>query len=235
MSSVKYSLVIPCFNEAKNLPSLISRCQSIDSSHSIEIIIVDNGSTDNTQLVLRDLLSSCPVCRSVHVPLNRGYGFGILSGLRAAKGDVLGWTHADLQTDPVDFLDGLKLVDKYGQNIFVKGRRYGRPLKDSLFTIGMSFFEMVLLRTFMWDINAQPTIFPRQFFETWSSPPDDFSLDLYAYYQAKSSSLKIYRFPVRFGNRLFGHSHWNINLSSKIKFIRRTIDYSFKLKRNLGS
>jgi hypothetical protein len=99
--------------------------------------------------------------------------------------------------------------------------------------MGMSFFELILLGKKMWDINAQPTIFSRNFFESWSDPPHDFSLDLFAYYQALQSGLVIYRFPVHFGKRLHGVSHWNINWDARRKFIQRTIDFSLQLKRRL--
>jgi hypothetical protein len=140
-----------------------------------------------------------------------------------------------MQTDPQDSLSGLELFEKHGKDIFVKGRRYGRPLADVIFTIGMSLFETLLLAKPMWDINAQPTMFPHKFFESWSSPPDDFSLDLYAYYQAQSQGLKVYRFPVKFGERAHGVSHWNVNWAAKWKFIRRTIDFSLQLKKKISS
>jgi glycosyltransferase involved in cell wall biosynthesis len=173
-------------------------------------------------------------CRSIRVEENQGYGFGILSGLKTAKGDVIGWTHADMQTDPQDFLYGIELFNKHGNDVFVKGVRYGRPLMDVLFTIGMSIFETILLRKKMWDINAQPTMFSRSFFDSWEDPPYDFSLDLYAYYQAAFHNLKIHRFPVRFGERAYGVSHWNINWTAKRKFIYRTIDFSLNLRKKLS-
>jgi glycosyltransferase involved in cell wall biosynthesis len=230
---MKFSLVIPCYNEAANLPLLLERCKEINRRHDIEVILVDNGSTDNSPELLLNLLPQYPDCRSVRVEKNQGYGFGILMGLRAATGEILGWTHADMQTDPQDALRGLELFDKHGLDIFVKGRRYGRPLADVVFTLGMSVFETMLLGKPMWDINAQPTMFSRAFFETWHEPPDDFSLDLYAYYQARCKGLKIHRFPVKFGERAHGVSHWNVNWAAKRKFIFRTVDFSIKLRRNL--
>ena len=229
---MKFSLVIPCYNEAENLPLLLKRCQGLLSQPGIEVVLVDNGSTDNTQVILRDILSSYPGCRSVRVGENQGYGFGILAGLKASTGDVLGWTHADMQTDPEDVLRGLEIFDKHGLNCFVKGRRYGRPLGDAAFTIGMSFFETLLLGKSFWDINAQPTMFPRKFFEAWIDPPQDFSLDLFAYYQARLSRLEIHRFSVLFGERVNGMSHWNVDWRAKRKFILRTIAFSLLLKKS---
>ena len=228
---MKFSLIVPCYNEAKNIPLLLKRCQTVVDHVGVEVILVDNGSTDDTPQVLKELLPLYSNFRSVRVEENQGYGFGVLSGLKCAKGGVIGWTHADMQTDPMDFIAGIQLFEQYGDCIFVKGSRYGRPLTDTLFTIGMSIFETLLLRKKMWDINAQPTIFTRDFFKSWDNPPHDFSLDLYVYYQALLQQLTIKRFPVKFGERAHGVSHWNINWPAKRKFISRTIEFSLKLRK----
>ena len=230
---MKFSLIIPCYNEAANIPLLLDRCMEVSCHPDIEVILVDNGSTDNTPDVLLSSLPLYPGCRSVSVEENQGYGFGILTGLRAAKGEILGWTHADMQTDPKDALKGLELFDKYGFDIFIKGQRYGRPFADVLFTVGMSLFETILLRKPMWDINAQPTMFSRTFFNSWQTIPHDFSLDLYAYYLARYQGLNIHRFPVRFGERAHVVSHWNVNWTSKLKFIRRTVGFSLELIKSI--
>jgi glycosyltransferase involved in cell wall biosynthesis len=231
---MKLSLIIPCYNEAPNIPLLLERCGSVAKSGVVEIILVDNGSTDSSPQVLTDLLPNYPGCRSVRVEVNQGYGFGILSGLRAGKGEILAWTHADMQTDPQDVLKGLKIFNRQGKDIFVKGKRYGRPAADVFFTIGMSAFETLLLGTRLWDINAQPTMFSREFFSTWRNPPHDFSLDLFAYYAARKAGLPVYRFPVLFAERAHGVSHWNVNWSAKRKFIRRTVDFSLRLRKGLA-
>ena len=230
---MKLSLIIPCYNESANLPALIARCAEVTKAAPVEVILVDNGSTDNSPHVLQTLLPQHPGCRSVRVDKNQGYGFGIWSGLQAADGDVLGWTHADMQADPMDAVRGLKFFERHGLDIFVKGRRYGRPASDVVFTVGMSTFETMLLRKPMWDINAQPNLFSKAFFRTWANPPHDFALDLYAYYQARKAGLAVHRFPVHFGERLHGESHWNINWAAKRKFIKRTVDFSLQLRKSL--
>lgn len=231
---MRFSLVIPCYNEAANLPLLLERCKELAVRPDVEVVLVDNGSTDNTAEILQNLLPKYPGCRSIRVEKNQGYGFGIVSGLKAAKGEILGWTHADMQTDPQDAFLGLKLFEKYGDDFFVKGRRYGRPFMDVIFTVGMSVFETLLLARPMWDINAQPTMFPRSFIESWTVPPDDFSLDLYVYFQAQNCGLKVRRFPVIFCERAHGVSHWNVNWAAKRKFICRTLDFSLQLKKKIS-
>lgn len=228
------TFVIPCYNESKNIPLLLEKLSSVVPA-GVHIILVDNGSQDDTAKVLKKLLSKYKFATSVKVDINQGYGFGILTGLKAAKGEYIGWTHADLQTDPHDLIKAMELilVEKSDKPIFIKGLRQGRPLFDKIFTWGMGFFETIYLRTPLWDINAQPTVFHRSLYDHWKNPPHDFSLDLYAMYTAKKSSFKILRFPVLFPERLHGVSSWNTGLRSKWKFIKRTLDFSFKLKKTL--
>ena len=230
---MKASLVIPCFNEGKSIPALLARCEEIIGDRDIEIVIVDNGSTDDTQNILTPLLLKYSFATLISVSINNGYGNGIIEGLKGSSGLILGWTHADLQTDPGDVIDALEFFEGSSDPkcFFVKGRRYGRTRIDAAFTAGMSIFETILMKTRMWDINAQPTIFHRSFYESWDNPPDDFSLDLFAYFMAKKKNLLIKRFPVIFSNRVHGVSHWNVSFSSKFRFIKRTLLYSFLLHK----
>ncbi|MHA1597592.1 MAG: glycosyltransferase family 2 protein [Alphaproteobacteria bacterium] len=230
---MKLSLVIPCYNEAANLPLLVDRCVEVARGNDLEVVFVDNGSVDETPDVLSRLTGGHDFARTVRLEQNQGYGGGILAGLRAAKGDILSWTHADMQTDPGDAITGLGMfaASSAPERLFVKGRRYGRPFFDVVFTIGMSIFELILMRRLMWDINAQPTMFSRAFFESWKNPPADFSLDLFAYYRAMRDGLTVRRFPVLFGERAHGVSHWNVSPAAKVKFIKRTLSYSFSLAR----
>ena len=143
---MKFSLVIPCYNEVKNIPLLLERCAVFNSRDDFEIILVDNGSTDDSKELLKRLLPQYPTFKIVRVEKNKGYGFGILSGLRKAKGDVIGWTHADLQTDPKDVLQALDFFKEAPTKTFVKGKRYGRSFMDIIFTLGMSAFETLLFK-----------------------------------------------------------------------------------------
>ena len=226
------SLVIPCYNEALSLPILIEKCESLISDE-VEIILVDNGSSDDTPEILKPYTDNPSGLRSVRVDDNHGYGSGILAGLKVTQGDVIGWTHADMQTDPKDALTALEMYQKStnSSQLFVKGKRTGRPITDQIFTIGMSIFETLFLMRRMWDINAQPTLMHRSLYSKWQNPPTDFSLDLYAYYQAKNHGQDIRRIPVYFGPRTFGDSHWNTGMVSRLQFIRRTLAYSWQLSK----
>lgn len=230
-----FSIVIPCYNEKENIPLLLERFEgSIKERDYIEVILVDNGSTDGSGELMDELLKKYPFAEKAVVKVNQGYGYGILTGLRAAKGDFIGWTHADLQTDPSDVVRAVEIIRSNSdpKKLFVKGNRKNRPFSDVFFTFGMSVLELLLTGKWMKDINAQPNMFSREFFERWSEPPHDFSLDLYAFYMAKKHGLEIVRFPVVFPKRIHGSSKWNTGIKAKIKFIKRTAEYSFRMKRN---
>lgn len=231
--NIRYSLVIPCYNEMETLPALVTRLVAIFSSaEGTEIILVDNGSIDNSSVLLADATARYAFLRTVRVEVNQGYGWGILQGLSSARGDYLGWTHADMQTDPADAVKGFALLEELDAPLaLVKGRRYGRPLADVFFSAGMGVFDSLLFCLPLWDINAQPTLFTRAFYERWRKPPHDFALDLFSYASAVKAKARIARFPVLFGKRQHGVSHWNVNWAAKWKFIKRTMDFSFALKK----
>ncbi|MDP1729341.1 MAG: glycosyltransferase family 2 protein [archaeon] len=233
------SIIIPCYNEAENIPLILERFSKIldnTSKNSIELILVDNNSKDSTKEVLSKELSKkgYSFTRTISQPIP-GYGAAIHKGLKFAKGEFLCWTHADLQTDPEDCLKALKFMKKLKSpgNVFIKGNRKGRPFLDKFFEAGMSLFETIILGKSMYDINAQPNLFHKSFLKFMKKPPQDFSFDLYAYYLAKKNKYNIKRFEVLFPKRIHGHSAWNFGFKSKIKFIKRTIDFTIKLKGKL--
>jgi polyisoprenyl-phosphate glycosyltransferase len=230
---IALSIVIPCYNEEKNLAGLAQRLRKMAAKEMpLEIILVNNGSTDGSARALLAIRKNDSRVRIVTVKKNIGYGNGIRAGLAAAHGEYLCWTHADMQADPQDCIRAYRLMQKQkDKKAFIKGSRTGRPLFDRFFTAGMSAFESILLGKVLYEINAQPNLFHRDFLLLAPNPPADFAFDLYFYYKAKKHGLSVVRFPVVFSERAHGKSNWNTGLSGKAKFIARTLDYSIRLKR----
>ena len=235
---INLSIIIPCFNESKSLPRLFQACLDACKGRSdIQFIFVNNGSNDNTQIVLDQLLNLevHKFGKSLHVPINKGYGFGILQGLSVAEGRVLSWTHADLQTDPKDVVLAYELykLELQSNHCIVKGERKGRNLFDNIFTGGMSLMSSLFLNQKLWDINAQPKIFHRNFMENLKKAPCDFSLDLYVLFVANRMKISIESFPVFFSNREFGEAKGGGTLTGKFKLIKRTIGYIIELRNDI--
>ena len=228
-----YSIVLPVYNEEKNVWLIAKEYAKINDLCPIEILFVeDGGSSDNTRIELQKIAKEYPFVKNVFTS-EPGYGISIFNGLKNATSNYIGWTHSDLQTDPRDTLKAYRRIAKNSDNkkIFIKGQRYGRPLFDRFFTTGMSIFESFFLGTMLWDINAQPNMFHRSFLDMIPNPPHDFSFDLYCYYIAKQNGYEIKKFPVDFKARIHGESHWNTGFSAKFKFIKRTLDFSLKMKK----
>jgi len=235
-----YSVVVPCYNEEKNLNRLIDRFDRIhtsllDDGKELELVLVDNGSVDNSHELIKAIVQARDYVKEVRVKVNIGYGYGILQGLKACTGEFLFWIHADLQLPPEAILEMIKILDlsENPEQLFIKGSRKNRPLSDRFFTFGMGVFESLYLGVKLRDINAQPTCIPKAFFDSWSDPPHDFSLDLYAYYMAVKNGLSVQRVNVLQSERVAGESSWNKGMGSRVKLIKRTISYSRVLKKGL--
>lgn len=228
------SIVVPCYNEAKNVPSLVGRFAEIhEPGADWELVLVNNGSTDDSAEVLDRETKAHPFIRVVTVPSpNVGYGHGIVTGLRAAKGEWLAWTHADGQTPPKDVLTAFDVLRGSADptRTFVKGRRRHRPVKDTLFTFGMQAAATVILGESLADINAQPKAFPRQLLDLAAAPPVDLSLDLYFFYLARRSGFEVKTIDVHFGEREHGESKWAFNWRSKARNIGRTVKFMTALR-----
>ena len=97
--NVNLSIVIPCFNEAENIPSLLEACSSHFKMKAIELILVNNGSTDETEVILERVAKNYTFLKVVNLDLNAGYGGGILKGLEVASNDL--WAGLMLTCRPI--------------------------------------------------------------------------------------------------------------------------------------
>lgn len=232
---MKLSIVIPCYNEENGIEPLVLELKKLQlPPGAVEWIFVQNGSKDQTEEKLRQYTASLPDASIVEVPVNQGYGYGIKQGLKAARGDYLGWIHADLQFSPMEIQRAYDTLGRMNEPhcVLLKGLRKNRPIVDRMFTIGMACYETLLLKQGLRDINAQPCIFSRDLYEKWNElAPDDFSLDLYAYYLAKREKARIVRWPVQQSERKAGVSKWNTGMKARWIVIQRTMAFSRELKR----
>jgi len=229
------SIIVPCHNEEKNVPLIVERFRVLHREEPFELIVVNNASQDGTGAALENFRHKpeYSFLRVVDEP-TPGYGRAIMTGLKVAGGDILAWTHADLQTDPSDVLTAYrKYRDSSGKRV-VKGRRIKRGGIDEVFTFVMGVLASVVLRLPLWDVNAQPKVFDREFFGLLTNPPDDFSLDLYWLWLAKKHGYTVLTIPVDFGQRQHGESKSAPNLKGKLKTSGQTMRYIFTLFRGGG-
>lgn len=232
--SIELSIVIPAYNEAANLPSLLARYVEVWEDLPAELIVVDNGSSDGTGDVLAEQLARPELgfARVVTITDNRGYGHGIHTGLMAARGAHVGFSHADMQTDPADLFRAYHelLLSPDPSRVIVKGRRAPRDFGAELITQGMSWVASAILMRRLVDVNAQPKVFHRGHLARLTDPPDGIPYDLYVLYRGLRAGLSIVTIPVVFGERGHGESKWAANVFSRYRTILGMIGYILRLR-----
>lgn len=239
--TTEFEVVVPAYNEEKSLSHLIdgyanaAKAAGFDPS-SFQLVIVNNGSTDNSAETLAELSKSPSGkwFRTVHIVKNIGYGHGIHSGLLETKASIVGYSHADEQCAPEDtFRAREKLKNKETKSI-VKGVRSRRNWKDIFVSRTFELLAKLILGTHAYEINAQPKVFPRSLLNELRNPPVHFAFDLYVLYQAEKNNYSTVDVPVEFPPRVHGVSRWAATFFSRFKTIFGQIKYMWLLLKLEG-
>ena len=110
---MKYSIVIPCYNESENLENVVKILNNFERKNDTEFILVENGSTDKSRKVFEEKIKfDDKHLKKVYVDKNQGYGYGLQQGLKEATGKYIGWLHADLQVAPKELIPLMDYIEK---------------------------------------------------------------------------------------------------------------------------
>lgn len=118
------SVIIPCYNEAATLPTILTQVEAVDLDK--EIIIVDDHSTDETPAILAELVRTRPHLTIIRHPQNRGKGAAVRSGLAHARGEITIIQDADLEYDPQDYYELVKPIANRRVDVVFGSRFLGR-------------------------------------------------------------------------------------------------------------
>ncbi len=233
---MKFSIIVPFYNESKNVPLVLDQFKPFASKYEFELICVNDGSKDDTKEVFGSLLASgqYSFVKLISYFPNGGYGNAIMTGVRAAIGDVVAWTHSDLQTPVADVFKAFDVYQSSSdKKILVKGWRTNRNLQQVILSFGMATVASVILFRKLTEINAQPKLFGKDLVPLLKDAPKDFSLDLYLLCTAQNNGYKIKTIKVKFPERLHGESSWAFSWKNKFKTIWRSVKYIWRLRKEV--
>ncbi len=238
---LEFELVLPCYNEGDSIEALLKRaCAAAESagydSTRFQLVLVDNGSRDHSQSVFQKLKTSelGSWFRSVHVEVNQGYGFGLSTGLKTATAKYVAWSHADQQCDPKDAFKALDVLKSSDPKTLVKGVRFGRNWKDVCVSRVFEFFARLFLGLKVYEVNAQPKVFPKELLKEIKNPPKTFAFDLYVLYVAARAGYQTKTIDVLFPPRVHGVSRWASTFIGRYKTIWGMLKYMRTLSQTEG-
>ncbi len=155
------SVVVPAYNEAESLPELSEWIDRVCNSSSIdyELIVIDDGSSDNTWEVLRDLTAKNSRIRAVRFRRNYGKAAALQTGFDASAGEVVITMDADLQDSPEEIPELVRMVRTEGYHIVSgwKKKRYDPFIKrttSKLYNYTARKFSGIRLHDFNCGLKA---------------------------------------------------------------------------------
>jgi phenylacetate-CoA ligase len=221
------SVIVPCFNEEKNLPVLVNRINQAMGSAGIpgEIVLVNDGSRDGTGALADQLSRQFQNVRAVHHPVNRGIVEGWRSGLEASRGDWVLTTDADLQYAPED-IPPLYREMASGKWDLVQGWRRDREepnwLRDTL-SVGLSRILQWIFSMNLQDVKSGFICYRKEVFrDILDYRMRYFSFQSLITVAAHFKGYRIQQVPITFFKRHAGES-----------FIQRPLLFSLKAALDL--
>ena len=203
---MRISFIVPAFNEARTLESLLRRVDEPDLDK--EIIVVDDGSTDETARIL-DAWQPNGNARIVVRQQNRGKGAAIRAAVPHVSGEIAVIQDADLEYDPVDVPALIEPIERGAADVVFGSRLSGgRPQRAFLFwhLVGNRFLSLVtnvLYNTTLHDIETGYKAFRADVLRRLDLRSDDFRVEAEIAAKCCLLGLRIYELPIAYYGRSY--------------------------------
>ena len=203
----KLSVIVPVFNERNTVVEVVRRMRAVELPDGIEreIIVIDDGSTDGTRDVLRQLGDS--TVRVLKHETNRGKGAAVRTGLALASGDYVLIQDADLEYDPDDWPRLIAPVMR-GRARVVYGSRFTGERRNMLFLhwVGnrvLSLVTNVLYNTTLSDMETCYKLVDRNLLTELSLTSNHFDIEPEITAKILKRGVRIYEVPISYAGREF--------------------------------
>lgn len=197
------SVIVPVFNERATVTELLRRVRSVEIPLDVEVIVVDDGSSDGTDKILAAIGDS--TVRVISHGSNRGKGAAVRTGLAAVRGDLVIIQDADLEYDPQDWT---KLLDPMlrGKAQVVYGSRFTGERKNMLplHWVGNRFLSLVtnlLYSSTLSDMECGYKLFDRRVLEGIIIDSDRFEFEPEITAKMLRRGHRIYEVPISYAGR----------------------------------
>ncbi len=230
---IRVEIAILSYNESKNIPVLMEFLSVVRGQLrevDLHMVIINNGSTDDTEEVIRQIESKYSFVRHYTIPVNKGYGYGVRTGLNNLNGDIVGFMWGDNQFDVAILLP---MINAFVENTTIKiVKTYRVARHDGKLRLWVSKMYQLLFRLlygiYTHDINSGPKLFRSSFLNKLGTlVSDDWFIDAEIMIKATRliQSNEVREFPITFFPRKFGKS--NVRLSTCFQFLWNLIKYKF--------
>ncbi|MBI1831959.1 MAG: glycosyltransferase [Planctomycetes bacterium] len=201
------SLILPAYNEAAGIADAVAQADDAlrNLGVSYEIIVVDDGSSDDTASIIEQAMQARPRVRLVRHPANRGYGAALRTGFASARGDRIAFTDADGQFDLADLTLLLPLTRDHAIAVGYRADRQDSWLRK-FYSRGYNLLAGALLGLSVRDVDCALKVFRRDALEKILPETDGFFVNTEMLTKAQQLGLTIAEVPVQHRPRRHGES-----------------------------
>ena len=209
---MKLSVIVPVFNEEKNILLLLNKIKSSISIND-EIIVIDDGSTDKTLDILKSI-----ECKRIEHKKNQGKGRSLIDGINAADGEIIVLIDGDGQDDPAEIpklIDGIKngydfvIGSRFVEDENKKITRYTKVALSNINWFGNK--SLTFLINFLFGLNIKDTqsgfkCFTKSAIKKLNLVSDRYEIETEIIIKSKKNKLQILEVPVYRYERKYGES-----------------------------
>lgn len=224
------SIVVPAYNEEAVIARFLDACmKDIHLDQPFEVVVVNDGSVDATQKIVRDFQERYPLIRLVDHAVNRGLGKALETGFAAANGDIVITMDSDLTHPPSmirDLVEGMKGVDLCIASRYVKGGGMEDvPAWRVFISRAANLFFDLILWTSIQDLSAGFKAYRAEHIKKVTIQASGFECQMEIMLYFIKNHLKYREIPLVLKNRQFG--------TSKFRFVKMGLKYVKSLGRFL--